>query len=62
MQNMKQQTMARRILNNNAVKSKRVCDCKIQDCPVDGKCLTENLIYKAIVKTEKGIKTYIGST
>ena len=39
-----------------------MCDCRKQECPVDGKCIAVNLIYKASVKTEKYIETYIGST
>ena len=64
MPNMKQQIMAhnRRILNNNEEKNERMCDCRKQECPVDRKCLSENVIYKATVKTEKCTKTYIGST
>ena len=31
-------------------------------CLIDGKCLTEILIYKATVKAQKYIKTYISST
>ena len=39
-----------------------MCDCRKQECPVDGKCWTKKLIYKVTVKTEKYIETYINST
>ena len=39
-----------------------MCDYKKQEHLANGKYLTENLIYKATVKMEKGIKTYISST
>ena len=52
MPNMKQQTMAynRRVLGSNEEKHKQMCDCRKQDFPINGKCLTENFIYKAILK------------
>ena len=63
MPNMRQLIMAhnRKMLDTQE-KEKRMCDCKKQECPVKGKCLTENLIYKATVKTENQTKFYIGST
>ena len=63
MPSMKQQIMVhiRRIVKNSE-DDKLMCDCRKQECSVDGKCLTENLTYKATVKTDNGLKTYIGST
>ena len=41
-------------------------DCNCRDkakCPLQGKCLSKNIIYKATVETEGGDKmSYIGST
>ena len=36
-----------------------MCDCRKQECPVNGKRLTQNLIYKATAKTENQTKFYI---
>ena len=39
------------------------CNCrKKPECPLDGNCLTSNVIYKATVTTSNGTKDYIGST
>ena len=40
------------------------CNCrKGNDCPLDGKCLVDNVIYQATVTTESGNKeSYIGLT
>ena len=41
----------------------RKCNCRNKDeCPLDGKCLTTNVIYEAKVKTSNEEKVYIGST
>ena len=39
-----------------------MCDCRKQDCPVNGSCLIENVIYRANVKTANETKFYVGST
>ena len=52
---------SRKLLNMQE-KKKRMCECRKQECPGNGKCQTENLIYKAIVKTENHTKFYVGST
>ena len=44
------------------MQKKRMCGCKNQECPVNGKCLTKSLIYKATVKPEKDTRSYVGST
>ena len=46
MQNMRQLIMAhnRKMLDRQE-KEKRMCECKKQECPVNCKCLTQNLIY-----------------
>ena len=39
----------------------RLCNCRNQEsCPLQGKCLTRNIIYQATVKSKGDIKTYIG--
>ena len=52
-----------KVLNGNK-EQKRDCSCpKNKTCPLDGKCLSENLVYQATVthnNDEK--KTYIGQT
>ena len=54
-----------KILNeNNGVSNERKCNCRNKDlCPLDGACLTSNVIYEATVTTTTGdTKTYIGMT
>ena len=37
------------------------CNCReSSDCPLSGKCLSTNNVYKAIVDSENDAKTYIG--
>ena len=39
------------------------CNCrKKQDCPVKNRCQEENVIYEAMVKSDRGEKLYVGST
>ena len=41
------------------------CNCRNkQDCPMDGNCLTESVVYQAVVKNNRSdnAKTYIGLT
>ena len=33
---------------------------KKPDCPLEGKCLQTNVIYQAIVDTDRSIETYVG--
>ena len=63
MPNMRQLIMAhnRKMLDTQE-KERRMCDCRKEDCPVNGRCLTENVIYKASVKTANETKFYVGST
>ena len=47
---------------DNSTASKE-CNCRKPDrCPLDGKCLTNNIVYQAKVTTENRSETYIGST
>ncbi len=55
------------ILNNQttAKRNDKQCNCrKPQDCPVNGRCLNESVIYQATVKTDNGEpeQTYVGLT
>ena len=46
-------------------KPKTLCNCvkkKKDQCPLQQKCLTENVIYQATVKTSTEEKIYVGST
>ena len=41
------------------------CNCKagVESCPLEGKCLTESIVYKATVTADDGeVKTYTGCT
>ena len=43
----------------------KTCSCQdgVQSCPLDGKCLTECIVYKATLTADDGeVKTYIGLT
>ena len=42
---------------------KKLCNCrKPEDCPVEGRCLEESLVYDANVHSKYGTKTYHGLT
>ena len=46
-------------------KPKKQCNCTRKykgNCPLNGKCLSEAIIYKATVKSRSGSKNYIGLT
>ena len=50
---------------SNAEETTEKCNCQkgIETCPLQGKCLTSSVVYKATVKTSDGeIKTYTGCT
>ena len=54
-----------KILNeNNEASDKKKCNCRSKNlCPLDGACLTKNIIYEATVTTSSGnAMTYIGMT
>ena len=54
-----------KIFNTNIIKLS--CSCmsnvsrNLASCPLDGKCLTKNIVYKAVVSTITGSHTYYGS-
>ena len=40
-----------------------LCNCRVgKICPLDGKCLVKNVVYRAEVITDKGNESYIGLT
>ena len=40
-----------------------LCNCQIKNkCPLNKKCLVENVIYKATISSAKESKNYLGST
>ena len=44
-------------------KEEKSCNCrKSAECPLQGKCLQQTVVYKATIKTPTDTKTYIGST
>ena len=45
--------------------SEKLCNCRKKDqCPLDGKCLTDEVVYRAAVKQndEQKIEGYVGIT
>ena len=63
--------MAKRIQKHNkkiineapTINNSKNCNCRDKpNCPVENKCLTENIIYKATVNHNNTKVTYIGST
>ena len=53
----------RKLLENHNPAQDKGCNCRQKDnCPLDGKCLTESVIYEANVQTNNEEKSYIGLT
>ena len=53
-----------KLLSNDPPASAQ-CNCKsVKECPLDGKCLSKNIVYKAQIKSQNNgtVKTYIGMT
>ena len=49
-----------RILKNQEHSEKRSCNCRIKDnCPLNGKCLHECIVYQANVVTSNENKEYL---
>ena len=50
--------------NNKEDKDNRLCNCRRKDeCPLNGRCLTSNVVYQADISTKEGDHgTYIGTT
>ena len=56
-----------KILNKNNKNDKnstedKLCNCRKEPCPLNNQCLTSNLIYRAVITTDKTTKHYVGST
>ena len=51
-------------LLSNDLPASAQCNCKHEkECPLDGKCLVKNIVYKAEIASQNGtVKTYIGMT
>ena len=50
-----------RLINNGV--DERSCNCRKNDnCPVEGRCLDQGVIYEATIKSENKIKEYVGLT
>ena len=51
-------------LLSNDLPASAQCNCKNEkECPLDGKCLVKNIVYKADIPSQNGpVKTYIGMT
>ena len=49
--------------NHKKDQDRNICNCRSQDsCPINNKCLHENLIYKTTITIQNEVKEYIGST
>lgn len=49
--------------NKQPIEHHKTCNCrKKEECPLNGKCLSENLIYKATVESKNKVETYVGLT
>ena len=50
-------------IEHRVVPPTRTCNCRNElNCPLDGKCLTNTIVYKAEVKSQEGTKAYIGAS
>ena len=48
---------------NNTPEQVRTCNCRApQSCPLEGKCLSTNIIYQAKVTSNGRVETYVGLT
>ena len=48
---------------NSPTQQPDTCNCrKTPDCPLEGKCLQSNVIYKATVTTATTIETYVAAS
>ena len=52
-----------KVLSSSQTKEKRQCNCRNPaNCPLDGKCLTKNIVYKTVVSAITDSHTYCGSS
>ena len=53
------QSHNKKLLGESILPTEKGCNCrKPQECPLDGKCLTESMIYKALVTDETNQTKY----
>ena len=51
------------IKSSETLVDKPLCNCRSKpNCPLEGKCLVDNLVYQAEVVTDKDTQTYVGLT
>lgn len=52
------------LLGDQTIPEEKKCNCRkgVKHCPLNGKCLTESLVYKAEVATTEQKVNYIGMT
>ena len=51
------------VINEKPRSPEKTCNCRFKPaCPLNGKCLTSNIIYQATVESDGGSETYIGLT
>ena len=51
-----------RILSASLTEQSRMCNCRVKsECPMDGKCLTKCIVYKAEVEANNGKRVYHGA-
>ena len=48
------------VRKNETPVEKKMCNCQKPPCPLQGKCLTDNLVYQAMVKCDDSEHTYVG--
>ena len=59
----KQENMAQNNERRHSEQTPPLCNCQRRnECPLQGKCQTKSVVYRATVTTENNTKTYIGST
>ena len=51
-----------KVLNTNMQNTEPGCNCTNGPCPVDGKCLTQGLVYRGTMTRKQENYTYTGST
>ena len=49
-------------MNHKKYQENDMCNCRKDSCPLNSKCVQENVLYKATITTQNEIKEYIGST
>jgi hypothetical protein len=51
----------KKILGDDNIPTVKTCNCNAENiCPLDGKCLTKSIVYKATVQAGQSSHTYIG--